>query len=100
MQSATLSGAWGLNLVSGFEAMESPEGKAELTVTIHIEESLRIRPPQLHISPSAVLRTALSQAVKRKEMELELKAVRRKDPRVTMEDLKKNTVRMRRLRGV
>lgn len=96
---AVLTDAWGLNPLATSVAMETSE-KAPLTVTIHIEESLRIRLLQLHISPAGVLRTALSQAVKKKELELELKAVRQNDPRVKVEDLKKNTARMRRLRGV
>jgi hypothetical protein len=76
------------------------DDRAPLTVTIRINEALRIRLLELHISPAAVLRTALSQAVRKKEAELELKAVRIKDPRVKAEDLKSRTVRMRKLRGL
>ena len=95
-----LSEDWGLKRLVEFVVMETKEEKAPLTVTIQIEESLRVRLLQLRISPAGVLRTALHQAVKRKELELELKAVRMKDPRIRMEDLKKNTARMRRLKGI
>ena len=76
------------------------EDKAPLEVHVRIDPALRIRIIELGIAPAAVLKAALIQAVKKKEMQLELKRVREKDPRVRMEDLKKNTVRMRKLRGL
>jgi hypothetical protein len=74
--------------------------KARLTFNLTIDESLRVRILELGISPSGVARAALLRAVRKREMELELRQVRDKDPRIKIEDLKSRTVRMRKLRGL
>jgi post-segregation antitoxin (ccd killing protein) len=74
--------------------------KAKLTVNLTLDESTRVKLIELRINPSSVLRTALNAAIRKKEMQLELRKVRAKDPRVTEEDLKANGIRIRRLRGI
>jgi hypothetical protein len=83
-------------------ASDSPSApdKARLTINLTIDEALRVRILELGLAPSTIARNAIIRAVKQRELELELKAVREKDPRVTAEDLKAKTVRMRRLRGL
>jgi hypothetical protein len=78
--------------------MASGERKAKLVITPNIDESLRVRILELGISPGGVASTALTAAVRRKEQELTLKALKREDPRIAMEDLKANGQRVKRLK--
>jgi hypothetical protein len=78
------------------------EGKTKLTVSITIDEELRMRLIELGISPSYVLAAALKSAVskrdqreKNKEKKNAFNAVRRLDPRITEEEFRKSSPRVR-----
>jgi len=73
---------------------DAPEN---VSLSISVPADLRVKMIQLGISPTRVARRAFAQEVKPKEDEQRLAHLRKKDPRLTLGDLKKRTVRIRRL---
>jgi hypothetical protein len=69
-------------------------------VKVLVDAELLGRIIRLGIHPSEIAEKAFADAVKKRERELELKAVQAKDPRVTEADLRSRSVRIRRLRGL
>ena len=74
------------------------QSPTKFKVTITIDEDLVSRIAALHVPASTLVLASLRKEIKRREQAIELRMVRAKDPRVTLEDLRKHTVKMRRLR--
>jgi hypothetical protein len=82
---------------------KGPQKKIRLTV--NIDETLWIKTLELHISPVAVAQRAIkaevsraSEAKRKKERKVQLKAVQALDPRIKDAELKSPAKRVRRLR--
>lgn len=73
---------------------DAPE---KVTLSISVPADLRVKMIQLGISPTRVARRAFAEEVKLREDEQRLARLRTKDPRLTLDDLKKRTIRIRRL---
>ena len=69
-----------------------------LSVNAHIPESLRVRILELGINPSSVLKVALRKKVRELEEKHDLEAVRRFDPRITLEELRSDSAEIRKLK--
>ena len=68
LSSGTVEGYWRLNAKRQLLLVnDQASGKSVLTVHITIEDHVRVRMIELGVNPSAVLRTALGQAIKKKE---------------------------------
>jgi hypothetical protein len=80
--------------------MTRPASKAKLSITITIDESLRVRILELGISPANVAKSALKAEVKRRERKRLLQGVQLVDPRITYEDLKSNSAKIEHLKSM
>jgi hypothetical protein len=72
------------------------EGRSPLKIMI--DDHLRVRMIELHISPTRIAMRAFKAEIRLAERKLELRAVRQFDPRITDSELKSSSPRTRRLR--
>jgi hypothetical protein len=65
---------------------------------IMIDDDLRVRMIELHISPARIAMRAFRAEIRLAERKLELREVQKLDPRITNKELKSSSQRTRRLR--